>query len=68
MVSQVSVRPADWPLWLPAVASGLAIRRTRRHLLWLLAAGALPGAFGLVQPLRRRFCSTSADRAYLGFH
>jgi chromate transporter len=35
-------------LWLLAVASGLVIWRTRLHLLWLLAAGALLGASGLV--------------------
>jgi chromate transporter len=37
-----------WRLWLLAVAGGLVIWRTRIHLLWLLAAGALLGAFGLV--------------------
>ncbi|WP_020652205.1 chromate transporter [Massilia niastensis] len=37
-----------WPAWLLAVASCLLIWRTRIHLLWLLAAGALLGAFGLV--------------------
>lgn len=41
-------RPGDWPLWLLAIGSGLVIWRTRLHLLWLLAAGALLGAFGLV--------------------
>jgi chromate transporter len=35
-------------LWLLAVAAGLVIWRTRLHLLWVLAAGALLGAFGLV--------------------
>jgi chromate transporter len=39
---------ADWRLWLLSVASGLLIWRTRIHLLWLLAAGAVLGAFGLV--------------------
>jgi chromate transporter len=38
----------DWPLWLLAVASGLVIWRTRLHLLWMLGAGALLGALGLV--------------------
>lgn len=47
MASSTS-RPGDWPLWLLAVASGLIIWRTRLHLLWLLAAGALLGAFGIV--------------------
>jgi chromate transporter len=35
-------------LWLLALASGLVIWRTRLHLLWVLAAGALLGALGLV--------------------
>lgn len=38
----------DWPLWLLAVVSGLVIWRTRVHLLWVLAAGALLGALQLV--------------------
>ena len=38
----------DWPLWLLALASGLVIWRTRIHLLWVLAAGALAGALQLV--------------------
>lgn len=39
---------ADWRLWILSVAACLLIWRTRIHLLWLLAAGALLGAFGLV--------------------
>lgn len=35
-------------LWLLSIASGIVIWRTRIHLLWLLGAGALLGAFGLV--------------------
>lgn len=35
----------DWPLWLISVVSGLIVWRTRIHLLWLLAAGALIGWF-----------------------
>jgi chromate transporter len=35
-------------LWLLSVAAGLVIWRTRLHLLWVLAAGALLGALGLV--------------------
>jgi chromate transporter len=38
----------DWPLWLLAVVSGLVIWRTKVHLLWALAAGALVGALQLV--------------------
>lgn len=38
----------DWPLWLLALASGLVIWRTKIHLLWLLALGALLGALQLV--------------------
>ena len=37
-----------WPLWLTAVVSGLVIWRTRIHLLWLLAAGAVLGALGMI--------------------
>ncbi|WP_075792081.1 chromate transporter [Massilia putida] len=39
---------AHWPLWLTVVVSGLVIWRTRIHLLWLLAAGAVLGALGLI--------------------
>lgn len=38
----------DVPLWLLTAATTLIIWRTRLHLLWLLAAGALLGWFGLV--------------------
>jgi chromate transporter len=38
----------DWPLWLLALASCLVIWRTRIHLLWVLAAGALAGGLQLV--------------------
>jgi chromate transporter len=38
----------DWPLWTLSVAAGIVIWRTRLHLLWLLAAGAALGWFGLV--------------------
>ncbi|MFT5533933.1 MAG: chromate transporter [Candidatus Paceibacteria bacterium] len=39
---------ANWPLWLLSAVSGVIIWRTRLHLLWLLAGGALLGWFGLV--------------------
>ncbi len=35
---------SDWTLWLLTLASGLLLWRTRIHLLWVLAAGALLGA------------------------
>ncbi|UGQ49015.1 chromate transporter [Massilia endophytica] len=38
----------DWPLWALSVASCLLIWRTRIHILWVLAAGAIAGALGLV--------------------
>ncbi len=38
----------DWPLWLLAVASCVVVWRTKIHLLWVLGAGALLGAFGVV--------------------
>ncbi|MFC5511904.1 chromate transporter [Massilia jejuensis] len=37
-----------WPLWLLALVSCLLIWRTRLHLLWVLGAGALLGALGIV--------------------
>ena len=37
----------DWPLWLLTVLTTLIVWRTRLHLLWLLAAGAALGWFGL---------------------
>jgi chromate transporter len=43
-----SVSAAGWRLPLLAVAAGVVIWRTRLHLLWVLAAGALLGAFGFV--------------------
>ena len=42
------VARSDWPLWLLSLVSGLLIWRTRIHLLWLLAAGAVLGACGFV--------------------
>ena len=38
----------SWPLWLLTLVSGLVIWRTRIHLLWVLAAGALAGWLQLV--------------------
>ena len=38
----------DWPLWSLSIAAGLILWRTRIHLLWLLAAGAVLGWFQLV--------------------
>jgi chromate transporter len=39
---------ANWRLWLLSGASLLVIWRTRLHLLWVLAAGAVLGALQLV--------------------
>ena len=38
----------DWPLWLLTATTALIIWRSKIHLLWLLAAGALLGGLGLV--------------------
>lgn len=38
----------DWPLWLLTTISALLVWRTRLHMLWLLAAGALLGGLGWV--------------------
>ena len=37
-----------WHLWLLTAVAALLVWRTRIHLLWLLGAGALLGALGLV--------------------
>jgi chromate transporter len=37
-----------WHLWLLSGTAAFIVWRTRVHLLWLLGAGALLGAFGLV--------------------
>jgi chromate transporter len=39
---------SDWPLWLLTLASCVVIWRTRIHMLWVLAAGALLGWLQLV--------------------
>ncbi|MFT3721534.1 chromate transporter [Pseudorhodoferax sp.] len=38
----------DWRLWLLTAAATVVVWRTRLHLLWLLGAGAVLGAFGWV--------------------
>jgi chromate transporter len=38
----------DWPLWGVTALSTLVVWKTKTHLLWLLAAGALLGGFGLI--------------------
>jgi chromate transporter len=38
----------DWSLWLLTTVSMLIVWKTKTHLLWLLAAGAVLGALGLV--------------------
>jgi len=48
LVSSVGRGADDWPLWIVAGISCLLMWHTRLHLLWLLGAGALLGAFGLV--------------------
>ena len=38
----------DWPLWAVTAVTTLIVWKTKTHLLWLLAAGALLGGFGLI--------------------
>ena len=38
----------DWPVWLVTAIVALLVWRTRVHLLWLLATGALLGWFGVI--------------------
>ncbi|WP_410482726.1 chromate transporter [Undibacterium sp. Jales W-56] len=48
MAAAHHVASKDWPLWLLTAVCGLLVWRTRLHLLWLLALGAILGWFGLV--------------------
>ncbi len=49
LLSVAHDQPArDWPLWLLTMASILLVWRTKIHMLWLIGAGALLGAFGWV--------------------
>ncbi|WP_230407525.1 chromate transporter [Undibacterium rivi] len=48
MASSHNIVARDWPLWLLSAACAFMVWRTSLHLLWLLAAGALLGWFGLV--------------------
>ena len=43
-----NVPARDWPLWLLTAAATVLVWRTKIHLLWLIGAGAVLGAFGLV--------------------
>ena len=38
----------DWPLWLLTGVATVLVWRTKLHLLWMIGAGALLGALGLV--------------------
>lgn len=38
----------EWQLWVVTIVSALVIWRTRIHMLWLIAAGALLGWFGII--------------------
>ena len=38
----------NWPAWLLTAISAVIVWRTKLHLLWLLAAGALLGWFGFI--------------------
>jgi len=38
----------NWPLWLVTALTTLVVWRTKVHLLWLLGAGAVLGALGLL--------------------
>lgn len=38
----------DWPLWLVTIVTAILVWRTRVHLLWLLAIGAILGWMGIL--------------------
>lgn len=49
LLAAANDRPArDWPLYLLTLCATLLVWRTRIHLLWLIGAGAVLGATGLV--------------------
>jgi len=48
MCSSHNIPTRDWPIWLLSALCALVVWRTRLHLLWLLALGAVLGWFGLV--------------------
>ncbi len=48
LASNQGVAIASWRLWLLSAAALLLVWRTRIHLLWMLAAGALLGWSGLL--------------------
>ena len=49
LLTVVHDQPArDWPLWALTATTTLLVWKTRLHLLWLMAAGAVLGAYGLV--------------------
>jgi chromate transporter len=48
LMSPYSDVARDWPLWIVAAITSVVVWRTKIHLLWLLGAGALLGALGLV--------------------
>lgn len=49
LLSAAHSQPAtDWPLWLLTACATWLVWRTKIHLLWLIGAGAVLGALGLV--------------------
>jgi len=48
LASAHSEPAADWRLWLLTAATGLILWRSKVHFLWLLAAGAILGWYGMV--------------------
>jgi chromate transporter len=49
LLSAAHNQPArDWPLWLVTATAAVLVWRTQIHLLWLIGAGAVLGALGLV--------------------
>ncbi|WP_372660968.1 chromate transporter [Hydrogenophaga sp.] len=48
LIAARDVPARDWPLWLLMAVATLVVWRTRLHLLWLIGAGAVLGALGVV--------------------
>ncbi len=39
---------SNWPLWVLTAVTTVVVWRTKTHLLWLVGAGCVLGALGLV--------------------
>ena len=48
LLAAKDVPSRDWPLWVVTAVTTVLVWRTKMHLLWMIGAGGLLGALGLV--------------------